>query len=100
MTVVKNARRTLSQMACQSISLARQGESVLFENAAAARAQKEGAKIRRRLRRFQDNAALLDFRVSGERDFPVTSLGAHRRGEGQRKRDDAGLGRAAFHELQ
>src|SRR5947209_6462287 len=99
MRVVKKASRTLSQIACQSISLAGK-KPVLLENAASARAQEEGAKIRRGPGRFQNDAALFHLGIGGNRNHPVTARGAHRRSYGKRERDDAGLGRARFHELK
>src|ERR1019366_3108199 len=97
--VVETARRTLSQIACQSISLSRYKETVLLQDAPRAGGKQEGAEIARRRGILQDNAALLDARIGVRRDLPITPAGTHGRGQRQGQGDDAGVGGAAFHEL-
>src|ERR1035438_8567639 len=98
--VVAPASRTLSQIACQSISLSGNEKAVLFQDTASGGGKQEGAEIARRLGILQDDAALLHPRIGVLRDLPVAPAGMHWRGQCQRQRDDANVGGAAFHELQ
>src|ERR1039458_6271489 len=98
--VVAPASRTLSQIACQSISISGNEEAVLFQDTASGGGKEERAEIARRPGILQDNAALLHARIGVQRNLPVASAGTHRRGHSQRQRDDTYVGGAAFHELK
>src|ERR1039457_5021570 len=87
--VVAPASRTLSQIACQSISLSGNEKAVLFQDTASGGEKQEGAEIARRRRILQENAALLHARIGVPRDLPVASASAHGRGQCERQRDDA-----------
>src|ERR1017187_5777068 len=98
--VVAPASRTLSQIACQSISFSGNEKAVLFQDTASGGGKQEAAEIARRLRILQNNAALLHARIGVQRNLPVAPASAHGRGHGQRQRDDTYVGGAAFHELK
>src|ERR1039457_6260176 len=98
--VVEAASRTLSQIACQSISLSRYEETVLFQDAPPAVGKQERAEIAKCPRILQDNAALLHAGIGIQRNLPVAPTGTQGRGQRQGQRDDAGVGRATFHKLK
>src|ERR1035437_1912895 len=98
--VVAPASRTLSQIACQSISLSGNEKAVLFQDTASGGGKQEGAKTARRLRILQENAALLHARIGVQRNLPIASAGTHGRGQCQRQRDDTHVGGATLHELK
>src|ERR1035438_1015887 len=98
--VVAPASRTLSQIACQSISLSGNEKAVLSQDTASGGGEQEGAEIARRQGILQDDAALVHARIGVQRDLPVAPASTHGRGQCQRQRDDAYVGGSAFHELK
>src|ERR1039458_215639 len=85
--VVEEASRTLSQIACQSISRSRNQETVLPQDVLSAGGKQEGAEIAGRRGILQDNAALLHARIGLEGNLPVAAAGAQGRGQRERQRD-------------
>src|ERR1019366_4209318 len=95
--VVEAASRTLSQIACQSISIPRHEETVLVQDALAGGGKQESAEITGRRGILEDNAALLHARISVPGDLPVTAAGSQGRRLSERHGDDPGVGGTAFH---
>src|SRR2546427_9921284 len=102
MAVVAHARRTLNQMACQSIlvaTLRRQREAVAVKDPAAFGGEEQRAEVARGGGVFHDQASLFERGIEGLRDLPVSALAADLRSQRQGEGDDAGIGGAALHEL-